>query len=78
MKLAIFNEAHERGGGNLFSHGAYVEDGRGAHGNVALQVLPTESFQVNVAFGAGGESNNSGDLPGFDELTKLSGKRCGG
>jgi hypothetical protein len=38
---------------------------------VALKVLRTESFKVNVASGVGNESNNSGDLTGVDELAEL-------
>jgi len=78
MKLAIFNKAHERGRSNLFRDGAHVEDGRSAHGEVTLQVLRTESFQVNVASGMGNEGNDSGDLAVVDELLKLCRKYCGG
>ena len=47
-------------------------------GEVTLQVLRTESFQVNVASGMGNEGNDSGDLAVVDELLKLCRKYCGG
>ena len=78
MEFALFHEAHQRGGRDLLGHGAHIEDRRGAHWEMVLQVLRTDSFEENITSGAGNESNDSSDLTSIDEFSQLGRERAGG